>query len=81
MIAALIRWSIGNRLLVLMATALLVLAGLWSVSRISLEPMLRARRHCPRDLRVPRVGQRPRIAIDDSQAEVTALRPMRFATL
>ena len=30
MIAALIRWSVGNRFLVLMATALLVAVGLWS---------------------------------------------------
>ena len=37
MIAALIRWSIGNRLLVLLATAFLVVAGLWSVSHISLD--------------------------------------------
>ena len=39
MIAALIRWSIGNRLLVLLATAFLVAAGLWSVSRISLDAL------------------------------------------
>ena len=29
MTAALIRWSIGNRFLVLMATAFVVLAGVW----------------------------------------------------
>ena len=39
MIAALIRWSIGNRLLVLMATGFLVAAGLWSVARISLDAL------------------------------------------
>ncbi len=37
MIAALIRWSVGNRLLVLMATALLVAAGLWSLARTPLD--------------------------------------------
>ena len=31
MIAALIRWSVGNRFLVLIATAFLVAAGIWSV--------------------------------------------------
>ena len=31
-IAALIRWSVGNRFLVLIATAFLVAAGLWSVA-------------------------------------------------
>jgi len=31
MIAALIRWSVGNRFLVLMATAFLVAAGVWAV--------------------------------------------------
>jgi len=39
MIAALIRWSIGNRLLVLMATVFLIAAGLWSISRISLDAL------------------------------------------
>ncbi|MEJ8857792.1 efflux RND transporter permease subunit [Variovorax robiniae] len=39
MIAALIRWSIGNRLLVLMATLLLVAAGLWSVLRTPLDAL------------------------------------------
>ena len=39
MIAALIRWSVGNRFLVLMATAFLVVAGLWSVSRINLDAL------------------------------------------
>ena len=32
-IAALIRWSVGNRFLVLIATAFLVAAGVWSVAR------------------------------------------------
>ncbi|MEO7338849.1 MAG: efflux RND transporter permease subunit [Caldimonas sp.] len=39
MIAALIRWSIGNRVLVLMATLFLTAAGLWSVSRVSLDAL------------------------------------------
>jgi Cu(I)/Ag(I) efflux system membrane protein CusA/SilA len=39
MIASLIRWSIGNRFLVLLATLFLILAGLWSVSRIPLDAL------------------------------------------
>ncbi len=39
MIAALIRWSVGNRFLVLMATALLVAAGLWSLARTPLDAL------------------------------------------
>lgn len=39
MIAALIRWSIGNRFLVLIATAFIVLAGVWSAQRISLDAL------------------------------------------
>jgi copper/silver efflux system protein len=39
MTAALIRWSIGNRFLVLMATAFLVLAGVWSMTRMSLDAL------------------------------------------
>ncbi|MDM0116545.1 efflux RND transporter permease subunit [Variovorax sp. J22R133] len=39
MIAALIRWSIGNRLLVLLATLFLVAAGLWSAARIPLDAL------------------------------------------
>jgi Cu(I)/Ag(I) efflux system membrane protein CusA/SilA len=38
-IAALIRWSIGNRFLVLIATAFLVAAGLWSVARTPLDAL------------------------------------------
>ena len=37
MIAALIRWSVGNRFLVLMATAFLVAAGLWSVKNTPVD--------------------------------------------
>ncbi|HJS04878.1 MAG TPA: efflux RND transporter permease subunit [Variovorax sp.] len=37
MIAALIRWSVNNRFLVLFATLFLVAAGLWSVSKTSLD--------------------------------------------
>ncbi|WP_424196146.1 efflux RND transporter permease subunit [Ampullimonas aquatilis] len=37
MIARLIRWSIGNRFLVLLATVLITAWGLWSVSRTSLD--------------------------------------------
>ncbi len=39
MIAALIRWSIGNRFLVLMATAFVVAAGLWSASNTALDAL------------------------------------------
>ena len=39
MIAALIRWSVGNRFLVLMATALLVAVGLWSLARTPLDAL------------------------------------------
>ncbi|NDZ16051.1 CusA/CzcA family heavy metal efflux RND transporter [Variovorax sp. WS11] len=39
MIAALIRWSVGNRFLVLLATLFLVAAGLWSVSKTSLDAL------------------------------------------
>ena len=39
MIAALIRWSIHNRFLVLIATAFLVAAGVWSVARTPLDAL------------------------------------------
>jgi Cu(I)/Ag(I) efflux system membrane protein CusA/SilA len=39
MIATLIRWSIGNRFLVLAATLLLIAAGVWSVLRIPLDAL------------------------------------------
>ena len=39
MIAAVIRWSIGNRFLVLMATVFLVAAGLWSVNQTPLDAL------------------------------------------
>ena len=39
MIAALIRWSIGNRFLVLIATVFIVLAGIWSAQRMSLDAL------------------------------------------
>ena len=39
MIAALIRWSIGNRFLVLIATAGLVAAGLWSVRNTAVDAL------------------------------------------
>lgn len=39
MIAALIRWSIRNRFLVLIATAFIVLAGIWSAQRMSLDAL------------------------------------------
>jgi Cu/Ag efflux protein CusF len=38
-IAGLIRWSVRNRFLVLMATAFLVLAGIWSASRMALDAL------------------------------------------
>jgi len=38
-IAALIRWSVGNRFLVLMATAFLVAAGLWSVKNTDVDAL------------------------------------------
>ena len=39
MIASLIRWSIGNRALVLIATVFLVAAGLWSVAKTPLDAL------------------------------------------
>ncbi len=39
MIAALIRWSVGNRFLVLIATAFLVAAGLWSVKNTAVDAL------------------------------------------
>lgn len=39
MIAALIRWSIGNRFLVLLATSLLIAGGIWSVLRTPLDAL------------------------------------------
>jgi len=39
MIAALIRWSVGNRFLVLIATVFLVAAGWWSVLRTPLDAL------------------------------------------
>ncbi|MFC5610078.1 efflux RND transporter permease subunit [Variovorax soli] len=39
MIAALIRWSIGNRFLVLATTVLLVAAGLWSAARTPVDAL------------------------------------------
>jgi len=38
-IAALIRWSVGNRVLVLIATAFLVVAGIWSASRMTVDAL------------------------------------------
>lgn len=39
MIAKIIRWSIANRFLVLMATVLLVAGGLWSLTRMPLDAL------------------------------------------
>ncbi len=39
MIAGIIRWSVGSRFLVLMATGLLVVAGLWSLARTPLDAL------------------------------------------
>ena len=39
MIAALIRWSVGNRFLVLAATLLLVVVGIWSLLRTPLDAL------------------------------------------
>ena len=39
MIAAIIRWSVGNRFVVLMVTGLLVAAGLWSLARTPLDAL------------------------------------------
>ncbi|MBU1357569.1 MAG: efflux RND transporter permease subunit [Gammaproteobacteria bacterium] len=39
MIASLIRWSVGNRFLVLIATLFLVAAGLWSVAHTPLDAL------------------------------------------
>jgi Cu/Ag efflux protein CusF len=38
-IAALIRWSVRNRTLVLIATAFLVVAGIWSASRMTVDAL------------------------------------------
>jgi copper/silver efflux system protein len=38
-IAALIRWSVRNRILVLIATAFLVVAGIWSASRMTVDAL------------------------------------------
>jgi copper/silver efflux system protein len=38
-IAALIRWSVGNRVLVLIAAAFLVVAGTWSASRMTVDAL------------------------------------------
>src|ERR1035441_6401562 len=37
--AAVIRWSVGNRFLVLIATVMLIAAGLWSVSQTPLDAL------------------------------------------
>ena len=39
MIAALIRWSVVNRFLVLIATAFLIVAGVWSVTKTPLDAL------------------------------------------
>ena len=39
MIAKIIRWSVANRFLVLLATALLVGAGIWSLARTPLDAL------------------------------------------
>ena len=39
MIAAVIRWSVGNRFLVLLATLLLVAAGMWSAARTPIDAL------------------------------------------
>ena len=39
MIAALIRWSVGNRFLVLVATGAIMAAGLWSLARTPLDAL------------------------------------------
>jgi Cu(I)/Ag(I) efflux system membrane protein CusA/SilA len=39
MIAKIIRWSVANRFLVLLATALLVAAGIWSLARTPLDAL------------------------------------------
>jgi copper/silver efflux system protein len=39
MIAALIRWSVHNRFLVLLATVFLVAAGLWSVRTTPIDAL------------------------------------------
>jgi copper/silver efflux system protein len=39
MIASLIRWSIGNRFLVLIATGFVVAAGIWSAARMTLDAL------------------------------------------
>ncbi|MBI3345753.1 MAG: efflux RND transporter permease subunit [Burkholderiales bacterium] len=39
MIAALIRWAVTNRILVLIATAFLIIAGMWSVARTPVDAL------------------------------------------
>ena len=39
MIAKIIHWSVANRFLVLLATALLVAAGIWSLARTPLDAL------------------------------------------
>ena len=39
MIAALIKWSVRNRFLVLIATAFLIVGGIWSASRMTLDAL------------------------------------------
>src|SRR5215212_5281296 len=39
MIAALIRWSLGNRFLVLIATVFLIAAGVWALARTPLDAL------------------------------------------
>src|SRR5690349_6643970 len=63
MIAALIRWSLANRLLVLLATLLLTVWGMWSVLRTPLDaiPDLSDVQVI---IRTPFPGQAPRIVED-----------------
>ena len=63
MIAALIRWSLANRLLVLLATLLLTAWGIWAVLRAPLDA-LPDLSDVQVIIRTPYPGQAPRIVED-----------------
>ena len=63
MIPALIRWSVTNRLLVLVATALLTAAGVWSMARTPLDA-LPALSDTQVIIRTPYPGKAPQVVED-----------------
>ena len=68
MIAALIRWSIGNRMLVLLLTAALAAWGVWSVQHTALDA-LPDLSDVQVIIRTPWPGQAPRIVENQVFAE------------